>query len=287
MKILVLGGDGMIGHRLLQQLAARHDIRVTLRQEFAAYASSGLFSPANAYAGVDVRIADQVLAVLSEFHPDAVINAVGIVKQRPDGLEVIPNLEINALLPHRLALFCRATGSRFIHISTDCVFSGVRGFYREDERPDPVDIYDHSKLLGEVTTQGAITLRTSMIGLCLYRKTSLIDWFLRQTGPVSGYRNAIFSGLTTKELSRVIEMLLVSHPAASGLYHLSSDPISKYDLLVKLRDLLKLDISIIQDNSFRCDRSLDSSRFRKDFSYQPPSWSHMLEELANDIRYGR
>ncbi len=284
MRILVLGGDGMLGHQLLRLLRAQHEVKVTLRQEFQAYAGDALFSSRNAFAGVDVRVSDRVLAVLSEFHPDAVVNAVGIVKQRPDGLDVIPNLEINALLPHRLALICRAIGSRFIHISTDCVFSGNRGHYREDDRPDPVDIYGHSKLLGEVSSEGAITLRTSIIGLGLYRKTSLIDWFLRQDTRIPGYRNAIFSGFTTKELSRVIEMLLVKHPRASGLYHLSSSTTSKYDLLVRLKEKLGRETEIIHDDAVRIDRSLDSTRFRREFSYAPPTWDEMLDELAADIR---
>jgi dTDP-4-dehydrorhamnose reductase len=284
MKILILGGDGMLGHQLLRLLGDQHEVRVTLRQEFSAYSGSALFSPKNAFAGVDVRVSDRVLAVLSEFHPDAVVNAVGIVKQRPDGLDVIPNLEINALLPHRLALICRAIGSRFIHISTDCVFSGNRGQYREDDRPDPVDIYGHSKLLGEVSSEGAITLRTSIIGLGLYRKTSLIDWFLRQETRIPGYRNAIFSGFTTKELSRVIEKLLLKHPRASGLYHLSSSTTSKYDLLRRLKTKLGRDTEIIPDDAVRIDRSLDSTRFRQEFSYIPPSWDEMLDELVADIR---
>jgi len=284
MRILVLGGDGMLGHQLLRLLRTQHEVKVTLRQEFPAYAGSALFSSENAFAGVDVRVSDRVLAVLSEFHPHAVVNAVGIVKQRPDGLDVIPNLEINALLPHRLALICRAIGSRFIHISTDCVFSGNRGHYREDDRPDPVDIYGHSKLLGEVGSEGTITLRTSIIGLGLYRKTSLIDWFLRQDGRIPGYRNAIFSGFTTKELSRVIEMLLVRHPLAFGLYHLSSSTISKYDLLVRLNARLGRETEIIPNDTVRIDRSLDSSRFRSEFAYSPPTWDEMLDELATDIQ---
>lgn len=283
MRILILGGDGMLGHQLLRLLRAQHDVKVTLRQEFPAYAHNPLFSSENAFAGVDVRVSDRVLAVLSEFHPDAVVNAVGIVKQRPDGLDVIPNLEINALLPHRLALICRAIGSRFIHISTDCVFSGNRGHYREDDRPDPVDIYGHSKLLGEVDSAGTVTLRTSIIGLGLYRKTSLIDWFLRTEGRIPGYRNAIFSGFTTKELSRVIEMLLVKHKDAFGLYHLSSSAISKFDLLERLGNKLARTIEIVPDDSVRIDRSLDSSRFRAEFSYSPPTWDEMLDELASDI----
>lgn len=284
MKILVLGGDGMLGHQLLKLLRERHEVRVTLRQEFSAYSGSKLFSPQNASAGVDVRATDKLLAVLSHFSADAVVNAVGIVKQRPDGLDVIPNLEINALLPHRLAMICRATGARLIHISTDCVFSGKRGQYREDDTPDPVDIYGHSKLLGEVTQTGVITLRTSIIGRSLYRQASLVDWFLNQRGRIKGYRNAIFSGFTTKEVSRVIAMLLEQHPHASGLYHLSSSAISKHDLLLLLRDRLARSIEIEPDDSMCIDRSLDSTRFRSEFAYIPPSWDRMLEELADDIR---
>lgn len=274
----------MLGHQLLMLLREHHDVKVTLRQEFAAYRNFPQFTPENSFSGVDVRVSDRVLAVLSDFHPHAVVNAVGIVKQRPEGLEVIPNLEINALLPHRLWLICRAIGARFIHISTDCVFSGLRGHYREDDRPDPVDIYGHSKLLGEVAERGAITLRTSIIGLALARNTSLIDWFLLQDKRVAGYRNAIFSGFTTKELSRVMQSLLEQYPDASGLYHLSSSPISKYELLVQLKSRLGRSLEIVPDDEIRIDRSLDSSRFRGQFNYSPPSWSEMLDELAEDIR---
>jgi dTDP-4-dehydrorhamnose reductase len=284
MKILILGGDGMLGHQLLMLLRDRHEVKVTLRRELAAYSTCNLFSAENAMAGIDVRMSDRLLGALSEFRADAVVNAVGIVKQRPDGLDVIPNLEINALLPHRLAIACRAAGARLIHISTDCVFSGNRGHYREDDVPDPVDIYGHAKLLGEVTQPGVITLRTSIIGRSLYRNASLIDWFLRQRGRISGYRKAIFSGFTTKEMSRVIAMLLERHPAASGLYHLSSSAISKHDLLLRLRDRLGRAIDIVPDDSVRIDRSLDSTRFRAEFAYTPPSWDRMLEELADDIR---
>ena len=187
-------------------------------------------------------------------------------------------------MPHRLALICAATGARLFHISTDCVFSGNRGQYREDDIPDPVDIYGHSKLLGEVTQPGVVTLRTSIIGRSLYRNASLIDWFLRQHGRIKGYRNAIFSGFTTRELSRVIAMLLERHPGASGLYHLSSSPISKYDLLVQLRDRLGRSIEIAADDTVRIERSLDSTRFRNEFGYAPPSWDRMLDELAQDIQ---
>ena len=284
MRILILGGAGMLGHQLLRQLQQRHDARVTLRQSLEAYSSCDLFHPSNAFVDVDVCAPGRVEQVLADFRPQAVINAVGIVKQRPESQDAILSIEVNSLLPHRLALDCRAVGARLVHLSTDCVFSGDRGAYRESDRPDPVDLYDRSKLLGEVSGENAITLRTSMIGLGLYRKTNLVDWFLMQRGRVQGYRNAIFSGLTTSEISRVIASLIERHPAASGLYHLSAAPISKLELLTKLRQRLGLKVEIMPVDEPRIDRSLDSTRFRDAFSYAPPSWDKMLDELATQIK---
>lgn len=288
MKVLILGGAGMLGHELLRQLQRRHDTRVTLRQSLDAYASCGLFNPGNAFSDVDVCAPGRVEQVLTDFRPQAVINAVGIVKQRPESHDSMLSIEVNSLLPHRLALDCRAVGARLVHLSTDCVFSGERGLYKESDRPDPLDLYDRSKLLGEVTAEStAITLRTSMIGLGLYRKTSLVDWFLAQRGAIKGYRNAIFSGLTTMEIARVIAMLIEKQPQASGLYHLSAAPINKFDLLAKLRDQLGLKTEIVAVDEPRIDRSLDSTRFRQAFSYTPPSWDAMLAELAGEIRAAR
>lgn len=284
MRILILGGDGMLGHRLLKDLSHSHDVRVTLRQEAQAYAGIDLFNEGNHYTGVDVRMTDHLIGVLGDFNPDAVINAVGVVKQRPDGLYAIPNLEINALLPHRVAAICKAVGAHFVHISTDCVFSGRTGNYKENDEPDPIDVYGQSKLLGEVIAPGCITLRTSIIGSELSRKTSLLEWFLRQKGRVPGYKNAIFSGFTTIELSRVMEKLITRFPESSGIYHVSSQPISKYDLLNLIREKLDLEIELVPDHEFKCNRSLDSTRFRRDFDYTPPQWEEMIEELANDLR---
>ena len=280
MRVLILGGDGMLGHQLLKVLSKFHTVRVTLRQELNAYTSTGLFDKSNSYPGVDVRVSNRLIDVLADFHPDVVINAVGVVKQRIHGLDPVPNLEINALLPHRLAALCKAIRANFIHISTDCVFSGRSGHYKESDEPDPIDTYGHSKLLGEIKSSGCITLRTSIIGRELSRKTSLFEWFLAQKQPVKGFKNAIFSGLTTLELSRVLEKLITRFPMASGTYHLSSSPISKYDLLELIKSKLKLPIKIHSDTHFKCDRSLDSTRFRKDFDYTPPSWEEMITELA-------
>jgi dTDP-4-dehydrorhamnose reductase len=284
MRVLILGGDGMLGHQLLRDLARAHEVRVTLRQERSAYQAFKLFTQTNSYTGVDVRVTDRLMSVFADFHPEAVINAVGVVKQRSDGLDPIPNLEINALLPHRLAAICKAIKAHLIHISTDCVFSGKSGNYKETDQPDPIDVYGHSKLLGEVIVPGCITLRTSIIGLELSRKTSLLEWFLAQTGRAYGYRNAIFSGFTTIELSRIVERLIVNFPKSAGIYHVSSNPISKFDLLELIRVKFELPIDLIPDQEFHCNRSLDSSRFRRDFQYTPVSWEFMVDELATDYQ---
>jgi dTDP-4-dehydrorhamnose reductase len=276
---LILGGDGMLGHQLFRHLRLRHDVKVTLRQDLNSYAQLGMFDSKNAYAGIDIRSLDRVVEVMAEFRPEAVINAVGIVKQRPDAKEVIPSLEINALLPHRLALLCKGIGARFIHLSTDCIFSGRKGNYLETDPSDAEDIYGKTKYLGEVHETNSLTLRTSIIGRELIRHTSLLDWFLGQTGSVKGFTNAIYTGFTTQEMSRIVELMLSEYPTASGVYQVSSDPISKYELLKLVRSIFNIKIDIVPDEIFRCDRSLDSSRFRKEFNYTPPSWQDMIEEL--------
>lgn len=275
MKVLVLGGDGMLGHELYRELRDHHETRVTLRRGSAE---------AHVFAGVEARGSRRIEEVIAQFRPAAVVNCIGIVKQRPESEDAIASIEVNALLPHRVAAACRAGGARVIHLSTDCVFSGARGAYREEDLPDPVDLYGRSKLLGEIAGEGALTLRTSMIGLGGSRKSGLVDWFLAQQGRVQGYRKAVFSGLTTRALARVIRLLIEKHPAASGLYHVSAAPISKYDLLVALRERLARSIDIVPADEPRIDRSLDSARFRRAFAWQPPAWEAMLDELAGELR---
>jgi dTDP-4-dehydrorhamnose reductase len=280
MRILILGGDGMLGHELVRQWRSKHEVRATLRLPMADYTGYGLFNDGNSFAGIDARAFDSVARVIDEYRPEAVVNTIGVVKQRDAAKQAVPSIEINSLFPHRLAAACRESGARLLHMSTDCVFSGRRGMYGEADVTDAADLYDRSKLLGEVSDAPAITLRTSMIGRELSRKTSLLEWFLAQRGPVKGYRNAIFSGFTTQEMARILEMLITRFPQASGLYHVSSSPISKYDLLRLIRDKLGLSTEILADDSFRCDRSLDSTRFREAFGYSPPTWDAMIEELA-------
>jgi len=286
MRILILGGDGMLGHRLLRQFVARHETRVTLRGPLADYARFGLFDRGNAYDGIDARDPSAIDRVVSGFAPDAVVNAIGIVKQRKDDVNDVLSVEVNGIFPHLLARVCRRHGARLVHLSTDCVYSGRKGNYSEDDRPDPEDAYGFSKLLGETGGPGVLTLRTSMIGQELHRKTGLVEWFLGQEkgAAIAGWRKAVFSGFTTAELARVIEIVLTKHPRAAGLYHASAAAISKYELLSALNRLLERGVTIVPDESVVCDRSLDSRRFQAEFNYVPPAWEIMLAELAAGIR---
>jgi dTDP-4-dehydrorhamnose reductase len=285
MRILILGGDGMLGHQLFKSLSSRHDVRVTLRQRLSAYKDFNLFSAENAYEGIEVGSVDRLIDVLGEFQPEAVVNAVGIVKQRSTAKESIPSLEINSLFPHRLAGLCRAMGIRMVHMSTDCVFSGRRGSYQETDGSDAEDLYGRTKYLGEVYDSHCVTLRTSMIGRELSRKQGLLEWFLSQRGgSVQGFKNALFSGFTTLELSRIIEKILMEYPEKGGLYHVSSDPISKFDLLTLIKRKMGLRIEIIPTEEPRLDRSLDSTRFRKNLNYTPRTWEEMIGELSMSLK---
>lgn len=288
MRILILGGDGMLGHRLFLHLRDRHQVKVTLRRELDAYSAYRLFNPEDAYTGVEAGNRDRLVEVVGDFQPEAVVNAVGIVKQRNEAKEVIPSLEINSLLPHRLAGLCKAAGARLVHMSTDCVFSGRKGDYTESDTSDAMDLYGRTKFLGEVAEPHCVTLRTSIIGLELGRKGSLIEWFLAQEGEIRGFTRAIYSGLTTAEMSRVIERVLVEHPSISGVWQVASEPISKYDLLQRLAGILEKDIRIVPDDSVAIDRSLSAVAFQEATGYYAPGWDEMLKELAAEInRRGR
>lgn len=286
MRALVLGGDGMLGHELQARWSPRHEVWVTLRQAREAYGCRAAGFGPRAIFGVDARLDGPLAQALARARPEVVVNAVGIVKQREAAHDPVLSIEVNALLPHRLARLCRTAGARLVHISTDCVFSGARGEYTERDIPDPVDLYGRSKWLGEVADQPhALTLRTSIIGLELGRTTGLIEWFLAQRGTVRGYRRAVYTGLTTAELARALEHLLLQADSPHGLWHLASARIDKHDLLTRLsRRLGRTDVEIVPDDAVACDRSLCGRALEARTSYRVPSWDDMLEELAQSIQ---
>ncbi len=283
MNVLVLGADGMLGHQMVHALrtAGHTPIATTRKRPEGAVATA--LADVSVLTNVDARQQDTVVAALVDAAPDAVVNCIGIVKQRPEAKDALESIRVNSLFPHELAALCRLSSARLFHISTDCVFSGRKGSYTEDELPDPCDLYGRTKLLGEVETPGAITLRTSIIGLELGRKESLVEWFLAQRGAIKGWTRALYSGVTTFELARVIVYLL-EVAAIDGLWHVSSQPIDKHELLCRLRDVLGRDIEIERDERVSIDRTLNSERFRHATGWTPPDWDAMLKELATAAR---
>ena len=190
------------------------------------------------------------------------------------------SIAINALLPHQLARLAAASEAKFIHLSTDCVFSGSRGNYSESDIPDPIDVYGHTKLLGEIDRPGALTLRLSVIGHELQHHRGLLDWFLSQhSGRVNGYACALYSGLTTIALAELLVFLLRSHPALEGIWHVSGPPISKFELLQTVNDIYGTGVEIQRDETFICDRRLDSSRFRERTGWYPQEWPDMIRAM--------
>jgi dTDP-4-dehydrorhamnose reductase len=275
----------MLGHQLFRGLSTMHEVRVTLRRPLSDYAALALFTRDNAYGGIDVRSSGSLVEVFDHFRPHAVCNAVGIVKQRASAADPIASIQVNALFPHRLAQLAAEAKARVLQISTDCVFSGTRGGYTEEDLPDPVDLYGRTKLLGELEQTGCVTLRTSIIGLELQRRQGLVEWALAQRGSISGFRRARFSGLTTPELTRVCDALLSRHVDLEGIWHVASHPISKYNLLVELFGHLgRRDVQVVPEDSFVCDRTLVADRFEQATGYRCPHWSAMLGELAMLIR---
>ncbi len=284
MRILILGGDGMLGHQCLMSWASRHEVRVSLRQGPDAYQQFPLFHSDNAYFNVDVRTFDCVREIVDEFRPQAVVNAIGIVKQRESSKERLLSIQINALFPHLLEELCGEFNARLITLSTDCVFLGEKGYYGENDDSDAKDVYGKSKFLGEVAAPHCLTIRSSIIGLELQHFSSLIGWYLRQKGVIHGFTGAIYSGLTTLEMARVIEKVLVEHPQLHGIYQVASKAINKFNLLQQLTDKLqRKDISLLPESRFHCDRSLNAERFSLQTGYVAPSWDTMLSELAEQI----
>jgi dTDP-4-dehydrorhamnose reductase len=209
------------------------------------------------------------------------VNCIGIVKQSEAARDAAGMDRVNARFPHELAAACAAREVRLIHVSTDCVFSGRRGRYTEDDVPDPVDEYGRSKLAGEVDGPGVVTLRASMVGRELGTSNGLLEWFLSQAGgSVSGYARAVFTGPTAPELARVIARIAADHPTLEGTHHVGAEPISKLDLLLKARTAFDLDVEIEPVDEPVIDRSLDSARLRAAIGWEPPDWDRMLDELA-------
>lgn len=278
MRVLVLGAGGMLGNAVVRVMDEKQDFEIhgTVRSGSVR----GMFSEKIAkrlIAGCDVGDHDALVKAFAHVRPDVVINCIGLVKQVADAEDPLQAIRINSLLPHQLAGMCSLVGARLVHISTDCVFSGERGGYSENDLSDAKDLYGKSKFLGEVNYPHAITLRTSIIGHELQSAHGLIEWFLSQQDQCKGFTRAIFSGLPTVVLAQIIRDVVIPRPELYGVYHVASESISKCELLKLVAEIYGKSIEILPDDHFAIDRSLNAERFRLATGYVAPPWPDLVK----------
>ena len=285
MRVLILGGGGMLGHKLWQRLPRRFpDTFVTLRQRHPALARSGLFNGERVIEGVDATDFEALDALLARLKPQTVINCIAVTKRREQADDPVAANTLNALLPHRLHRWARANEARLINFSTDCVFAGATGNYTEASTPDATDVYGRTKALGEIDAAHALTLRLSIIGREIEHRTELLEWFLMQDGgePVKGFRNALYTGVSTLYLADLVAELIERFHDLAGLYQVAAETISKYDLLLLARAAFGVDVAIEPVDRPVIRRNLNGERFRRATGCTPPPWREMMAALAAD-----
>ena len=273
----------MLGHKLIQVLNKEFDVFSTIRSDFSYFENYDLLDSSKVFDRIEVENFKSVESIIKTIKPDFVINAVGVIKQLPTSKDVITTLNINSIFPQNLARICQSYYFKLINISTDCVFNGKKGNYIEEDIADAEDLYGKSKFLGEIYGKNCLTLRTSIIGRELSTKHSLLEWFLSNTeGAVKGYENAVYSGFPTIVLAGIIADLIENHKNLSGLYHVSAEPINKFELLTLINEAYNAAIEIEPFEDFRIDRSLDSAKFRNETGFKPASWREMIKLMADD-----
>ena len=281
-RVLILGGSGMLGHKVNQVLSREVETAVTFRRE-PHHGILSLMESARKIWPVTAEDIETAASAIDDFNPSVVVNCIGVVKQLAAGKDPITCITVNSLFPHQLENLCRSRGIRLICISTDCVFSGQRGGYIETDVSDAADLYGRTKFLGEVSREGTLTLRTSIIGRELVGAHGLVEWFLSQGGrTIRGFSKAVFSGVTTQVLANTILHVLTEHTSLHGVYHVAAAPISKCDLLTITRDVYDLDVTIEADDLFVCDRSLNGSRFNVATGIETPCWQDMIQDMHDD-----
>ena len=282
MRILIFGSTGMLGHTLIRYLMNQNlvDVEFTVRNNSKQELCKKVFKKEAKYY-VDAENPHSALKAIKDFHPDYCINCLGLIKQKKESRNYVKAIQINSLIPHLLSDYCMENDSQLIHISTDCVFSGKKGNYLDSDSPDPQDLYGRSKLLGEVSNKNALTIRTSIIGPEINSANGLFEWFKSSEKSIYGYKEAFFSGLPTIELSKIIFQFLIKRKIKNDIYNLSSNPISKFDLLNLINEVYDFNKDIIADDSFKIDRTLNCERFIENTGFVKSEWKDMLVRMRD------
>jgi len=273
----------MLGHKMWQVLSQHFDTYVTMRQPASNYTGFEIFDLDRIRGEINCLNFDSIVKVIGELKPDVVVNCIGIIKQVVEDYDSIYTLTINSVFPRKLKDLCSISKIRLIHFSTDCVFSGQKGMYCEKDDIDATDLYGLSKYLGEVDCDNCLTIRTSIIGRELNTRNGLLEWFLSNDGgDVKGYTKVIFSGFPTIVLAEILVEILNGCPKLSGVWHVSSEHINKYDILQLIAIEYGLKININPFTGFSENRSLDSIRFRNETGLIPPKWPELIRTMKED-----
>ncbi|MDB9903030.1 SDR family oxidoreductase [Flavobacteriaceae bacterium] len=284
MKILILGGDGMIGHKMAQVLSNfNHQIIVSIREQREL--TKQCFS-SQVKVFFNDFLKENALNFLDKVNPDVIVNAIGVTIRRGAAENIADTIYINSYFPHQLANWAGIHNKRLIHFSTDCVFSGSEGSYSEDATPNAIDYYGKTKGLGEVFSKNALTLRSSMIGPELFNKTELFEWVINnKEKEINGFSRVIYSGVTTVYMARLVVDLIENHKNLSGIYNIASNPISKFELLHLINDNFDLGLVINKDQSIISNKTLDPSKIDNELGIKSPSWSELIIELKKDYMH--
>lgn len=276
-KILILGSTGMMGSAISKLI--KNDKRFKILCTYKNYRKVKLIKlQKNQKKKLNVFNFNEIKKIIITFKPDFIINCVGLIKQLSNEQNLNKTKFLNTTLPKKLSIVAKNRNFRIIHLSTDCVFSGKKGNYKERDKCDANDLYGISKFKGEIDSKFVLNIRTSIIGHELTSSNSLLNWFLTQK-KINGFKKAFFSGLTTLELSNIIiNEMIVKNKISNGLFHVSGPKISKLDLLKIVKRIYKRKTIINIDNSFKIDRSLNSDKFTKLLKIKKKSWLNMIKE---------
>ncbi len=282
MRILILGSNGLLGNTITTYFLGKKNYETfgIVRNSSKLFSFKKNFLNKFLIVHNILDFKDLELKIKS-IKPNVIINCIGVTnKNTSKNSKLLESyININSLFPHRLYGICSKFNIRLIQLSSDCVFSGKRGFYNEMDSPEPIDIYGRSKLLGEINNENCITIRKSVIGHELNSKKGLLEWFLAQKNKVEGYKKAIFSGLTVQELARVIDFYIIPNRNLKGIFHISRELISKYDLLEMIADVYKKSIEIVPNELISIDRSLNSSCFNNITGYKTKAWPDLIKSM--------
>lgn len=286
MRILVLGGSGMWGHQVFLKMKKHFgvgQVACTLHKPVSHFAKFGIYEGCKVYDRADFSDFNQATKVLQDYQPTIILNCVGLTPRKHDIQNQELYRKVNSELPYHLLQWAQKNSARLIHFSTDCVFSGKKGEYTEADIPDATDVYGSSKAKGEINDPSALTLRLSKIGREIEYKTELLEWFLAQRGKAAqGFSKAFYSGLTTNFMAKELIRIIEKFPNLNGLYQISSQKISKYELLKLINQTFDCQVEIQEKSDYAVDKSLNCELYIQKTGFQKPTWPDMLLELKNE-----